>query len=282
MAGPGDIVGQIGADLRNFLDTPLWRGITPGDLIISIIILLVGLLIVRYLLGAERAVLRRMEVPEIVQRFLIRLSRVLLYLLIVGLALAPVGIDLTGLALSFGVAGIIVGLALQGVLGNLAAGVVLVIMKPFRIGHLVEVAGITGFVEDLSINATTLKTFDGKKVMIPSQKVWSGPITNYHSWPIRRIDLVVSVSYEDDVPRALEVVKGVLDQDGRVLKEPEAVTNVREFAASSVDLNVFAWVKQDDWGAVRTDILLRVKEAFAREGITIPYPTRRILGDGEE
>lgn len=282
MAEPGDIAGQIGEGIVALLDTVLWRGITVGDLLLSLIILLAGLFVVRYLLTAERAVLRRMEVPEIVQRFLVRLSRVLLYVLVVGLMLAPLGIDLTSLALSFGVAGIIVGLALQGVLGNLAAGIVLVVMKPFRIGHLVEVAGITGFVEDLSVNATTLKTFDGKKVMIPSQQVWNAPITNYHSWPIRRVDLVVSVSYEDDVPRALRVVQGVLDADGRVLKEPAALVNVREFAASSVDLNIFAWAKQEDWGTVRTDTLLRVKEAFAREGITIPYPTRRIVSEGEE
>ncbi len=273
----GDIMAQLGEQIGVFLDQVLWRGITVGDLFLSLIILIVGLSVVRYVLKAERVILIKMGMPDLVRRFLVRLSRFLLYIIVIGLMLAPLGIDLTALVLSFGVAGIIVGFALQGVLANLAAGVILIIMRPFRKGHLVEVAGITGFVEDLSINATTLKTFDGKKVMIPSQQVWSSPITNFHSWPIRRVDLVIGISYEDDVPRALDVVKNILESDPRILREPEAVANVREFAESSVNLNVFAWAKQEDWGGVRNDILVKVKEAFEKEGITIPYPTRTII-----
>ncbi len=246
-------------------------------MVLSLVILFVGVAVVRYIVRAERMLLIRLDMPELVRKFLVRVSRFLLYILVLGLMLAPLGVDLTSLALSFGVIGIVVGFALQGVLSNLAAGVILIIMRPFRKGHLVEVAGITGFVEDLSINATTLKTFDGKMVMIPSQQVWNSPITNFHSWPIRRIDLVVGISYEDDVTRALRIVRSVLDSDERVLKEPSTVTNVREFADSSVNLNIFAWVKQEDWGAVRNDILVGLKEAFEKEGITIPYPTRTLI-----
>jgi small conductance mechanosensitive channel len=271
----GTVVEVLSA-IRALLEQEIWRGITAFDVLLAVVILLVGIVVVRYIAKALSRVMTRLGVPELVERFLVRLSRFLLYIIVLGLALAPLGVDLTSLALGFGVLGIVIGFALKDVLSNLAAGILLMIMRPFEKGHLVEIGGIRGLVEDLSINATTLKTFDGKKVIVPSQKVWGSPITNYHSWPIRRIDLVVGISYEDDVQRALEIVRGILNSDERILREPGPATNVREFAESSVNLNIFAWVKQEDFGAVRNDLLLKVKEAFEREGITIPYPTRTI------
>lgn len=272
-----DILADLYAAIQDFLAFQIWPGMIVWDVLWSLIILVVGVFVVRYIVKAERAVLLRLGFPDLVRRFLVKVSRFLLYVIVLGLVLAPLGVDLTALALSFGVLGIVVGFALQGVLSNLAAGILILLMRPFQKGHLVEVAGMTGLVEDLSINATTLKTFDGKKVMIPSQQVWGSPITNFHSWPIRRIDLVVGVSYEDQVPKALQVVQKVLDSDERILREPAPATNVREFAESSVNLNIFAWAKQEDWGSVRNDILLKVKESFEAEGITIPYPTRTVI-----
>jgi small conductance mechanosensitive channel len=269
-------LGEVWSALLALLGQEIWRGITAFDVLLAVVILLVGIVVVRYTARALSRVMSRLGVPELVERFLVRLSRFLLYIAVLGLALAPLGVDLTSLALGFGVLGIVVGFALKDVLSNLAAGVLLMIMRPFDKGHLVEIGGIRGLVEDLSINATTLKTFDGKKVIVPSQKVWGSPITNYHSWPVRRIDLVVGISYEDDVQRALEIIRGILDSDERVLRDPGPATNVREFAESSVNLNIFAWVKQEDFGAVRNDLLLKVKAAFEGEGITIPYPTRTI------
>lgn len=272
-----DIAAQTLETIAGLLDFVIWRGITVFDVLMSVIILVVGVVVVRYLAKALGRVLARLGIPELVERFLVRLSRFLLYVALLGLALAPFGIDLTSLALGFGVLGIVIGFALKDVLANFASGVLLLILRPFDKGHLVEVGGITGFVEDLGLNATTLKTFDGKRVIVPSQKVWGSPITNFHSWPIRRIDLVVGISYDDDVERALAVIRRILETDERVLREPGPATNVREFADSSVNLNIFAWTEQGNFGALRNDLLLKVKEAFEREGITIPYPTRTVI-----
>ncbi len=271
-----DILAQIPEWLTDLLNTVIWKEITVLDVLFSIVILVVGVVAIRFIAKALRRILKHYGVPDLVRRFLVRISRFFLYLILLGVVLTPLGIDVTSLVVGFGVVGIVVGFALKDVLSNLAAGILLLIMRPFEKGHLVEAGGITGFVEDLTINATTLKTFDGKKVIVPSQRVWGSPITNFHSWPIRRIDLVVGISYEDEVPKALQVVKNLLDADERILKEPAAATNVKEFADSSINLNIFAWAKQEDLGAVRNDLLLKVKEAFEREGISIPYPTRTL------
>lgn len=215
--------------------------------------------------------------PPLVRRFLVRLTRFLLYLVLLGAALVPLGVNLTSLVVGLGVLGIIVGLALQDTLSNLVSGLLLLLLRPFQKGELVEVAGVTGFVEDLTLSATTLKTFDGRMVLIPNKQVWGGPITNFQTWPIRRIDLVVGIAQEDDVRHALQVLRTVLDGDDRVLREPASLANVRGLAESTVDLNVFAWTRQEDFGAVRNDLLLGIKEACEREGIRLPYPTRTVL-----
>lgn len=277
-----DIAAQLSQQIVQLLDTVLWGNITVAALLLSLGILVAGAIVIRFLAKAMRAVLRRLEIPPLVGNFLVRVARFLLYLVLLGLFLAPLGVDLTSLVISFGVLGIVMGLALRDFLSNLIAGITLITIRPFQIGHLVEAAGITGFVQDVSITATTLKTFDGKKVVVSSSQVWGGPIVNYHHWPIRRIDLVVGVSYEDDVPQALQVIKRVLESEKRVLKEPEATTNVAALADSSVNLNIFAWTKQEDWGDVRTSLLVSVKEAFEKEGITIPYPTRSVLIRSDE
>ncbi len=277
-----DISAQLWQQIVGFLDTVLWGNITVAAVLISLGILVAGVVVIRFLAKALRAVLGRLAIPPLVGNFLVRVARFLLYIVLLGLVLAPLGVDLTSLVLSFGVLGIVIGLALRDFLSNLIAGITLITIRPFQIGNLVEAAGVTGFVQDVSITATTLKTFDGKKVVVSSSQVWGGPIVNYHHWPIRRIDLVVGVSYEDDVPRALNVIKQVLKSEKRVLREPEAVTNVAALADSSVNLNIFAWAKQEDWGDVRTSLLVSVKEAFEKEGITIPYPTRTLFIKDEE
>ncbi len=282
MVDLGDVTAQLGEQIFQFLDTVIWGSITVGAVLLSIVILVAGVIIIRFLAKAIRAILRRLDFPLLVRSFLVRVFRFLLYVILLGLILAPLGIDLTSLVISFGVLGIVIGLALRDFLSNLIAGITLILVRPFRKGHLVEAAGVTGFVEDVSINATTLKTFDGKKVVLSSSQVWGNPIVNYHHWPIRRIDLVVGIAYEDDVPRALTVIRGVLESDERILREPEAITNVNTFADSSINLNIFAWTKQEDWGKVRTDLLINVKKAFETEGITIPYPTRTVVLRGDE
>ncbi len=278
----GDVAAQLGEQIAQFLDTIIWGSITVWAVLLSIVILVAGVVVIRFLAKAVRAILRRLDFPPLVRNFLVRVFRFLLYVILLGLILAPLGIDLTSLVISFGVLGIVIGFALRDFLSNLIAGITLILVRPFRKGHVVEAAGVTGFVEDVSINATTLKTFDGKKVVLSSSQVWGNPIVNYHHWPIRRVDLVVGVSYEDDIPRALKVIGGVLESDERILKEPEATTNVNTFADSSINLNIFAWAKQEDWGNVRTDLLLSVKKAFETEGITIPYPTRTVVLRGDE
>lgn len=276
-----DLAG-VGATIRSFLEVPLVGQISLFDVVLALATLVVGVLVVRVVARTLRRALRRAGIPPLVRRFLLRISRFLLYVAVIGLALTPLGVNLTSLVIAFGVVGIVVGMALQDSLSNLVSGLLLLVLRPFRQGNLVEAAGVTGFVEDLGLNATILKTFDGKRVTIPSKLVWGAPITNFHAWPIRRIDLVVSLDYRDDASRALEVVQRVLDTDDRILREPAPTANVKGIQEGSVELNVFAWANQEDWGTVRTDLQLRVKEGLEEAGFTIPYPSQTIrLEEGE-
>lgn len=187
------------------------------------------------------------------------------------------GIQTTSLVALIGAAGLAVGLALQGTLSNLAAGVMLIIFRPFRAGDFVEVAGQSGTVKEISLFFTELATANNVQVIVPNSDIWSSAITNYSVNPTRRVDLTFGVSYDADLKTVDRVLNDVIAADSRIHADPAPFVKVTNLGDSSVDFTLRVWVARTDWWDVTCDLKRAAKDAFDAEAIDIPYPTRTII-----
>jgi len=223
--------------------------------------------------------LRRMD--ETLTRFFASLARYTV-LIFTGLAvLSQFGIQTASLIAVLGAAGLAVGLALQGTLSNLAAGVMLLIFRPFRVGQYVEVGSVAGTVEELSLFVTRLNTPDNVLIIVPNNDIWGNPIKNYSHNATRRVQISVGIGYEQDIGRAIETVRALLAEDPRVLDDPEPWVAVTELADSSVNLMVRAWCQATDYWALYCDLTRATKERFDAQGISIPFPQRVVHMAGD-
>ena len=199
------------------------------------------------------------------------LNAVLLLFVIIA-ALNQLGVDTTSFIALIGAAGLAVGLSLQGSLQNFAAGVLLVIFRPFKVGDVIEAGGASGKVEEIGIFTTTLKTGDNRVIIVPNGAIYGGVITNNSARDTRRVDMVFGIGYDDDIKKARDILQSIVDADERILKDPAPLIAVGELADSSVNFFVRPWVKSGDYWSVRFDLNERVKAAFDEAGISIPYP----------
>jgi len=204
----------------------------------------------------------------------------LVYYLTIAVVLIAVlglfGIETTSLVAVLGAAGLAVGLALQGTLSNFSSGVMLMVFRPFRIGQFVEVAGVKGTVREVGIFTTLLATPDNVQITVPNSAIYGAIIINYSAEDTRRNDLVIGVSYGDDLKTAEETMRRVLSADPRVLKEPEAQIAVSELGDSSVNFVVRPWCRSEDYWPLRFDLTRRIKEELEASGCSIPFPQRDI------
>ncbi|MEN6307472.1 MAG: mechanosensitive ion channel domain-containing protein, partial [Anaerohalosphaeraceae bacterium] len=191
-------------------------------------------------------------------------------------ALSRLGVETTSLVAIIGAAGLAVGLALQGSLSNFAAGVLLIIFKPFRVGDFVEVAGAKGTVQEIQIFNTVLHSPDNVRIIVPNSQVTGANIINYTANDKRRVDLVIGISYDDDIAKAKQVITSVLLSDKRVIREPEPVVAVLGLGDSSVNIAVRPWVKADDYWPTYFDLTENIKVSLEQNGLSIPFPQRDI------
>ncbi len=217
-----------------------------------------------------------MNVDPMLREFLRNLAHGALVVVVVVAALDQAGVPMTSLLAALGAAGLAIALALRDSLSNLAAGVMLLLLKPFRAGDLVAIVGQVGKVESLRLMHTVLLTPDNCELILPNNRVANEPILNYTARPTRRIDLVVGIAYRDDVGRAFDVVRGVLDAEPRVLRDPAPQLLVDKLAESSVDLAIRPWVATDDFLEARAALLRKLKEALSAAGIDVPFPQREL------
>ncbi|HYW91911.1 MAG TPA: mechanosensitive ion channel domain-containing protein [Gammaproteobacteria bacterium] len=245
-------------------------------LLAAIVIFLVGLWLARLVIAGMRRLALTRGADATLTAFLMNLAYAAAVAVVVIAALDAIGINTTSLLAVLGAAGLAVGLALQGSLANFAAGVMLILFRPFRSGDYIEAAGVGGTVDDIRIFQTVLHTPDNRDVVVPNAQLFSGVITNYSTRPTRRIDLVIGISYEDGIAAAREVIRGVVQADERILADPTPVYLVTELAESSVNLGLRAWVGSADYLMTRSDLLENLKHALDRAGITIPYPQRQL------
>jgi small conductance mechanosensitive channel len=263
------------AQLIKFLDLH----VVPWSLkvAVALTIFLVGQIAARLISGALEKVLSHTKLDRILIDFLGSVVRALLLVVVLVAALDHLGVNTNSLIAMLGAAGLAIGLALQGSLQNFAAGFMLLIFRPFKSGDFVETAGTSGIIESIGIFSTKLHTGDNKEVIIPNGAIYSSNIINYSARQTRRIDMMFSVSYDDDLRLAKEIILKVIAADERVLREPETVVAVGELAASSVNIVVRPWVKTEDFWAVKFALNEQIKLAFDESGITIPYPQTDVV-----
>jgi small conductance mechanosensitive channel len=249
---------------------------------VAILILVVGWILTKLIVKLLTRYLIRRKVDEILVRFIASVTNVVLLLIVVIAAIGSLGINTTSMVALVGAAAIAVGVALQDSLKNFAAGVMLIVFRPFGTGDEIEAAGITGIVEEITTFNTILRTLDNREIIVPNGAIYQDNIINYSARSTRRIDMVFGIGYDDDIRKAREIIQGMLEADERVLKEPEPVIAVSELADSSVNFAVRPWVKTEDYSAVKFDLTEKIKLAFDENGISIPYPQMDVHLNGNE
>ena len=257
-------------DLQRLTGDYLWD--LGVNIIVALMILVLGRLAANAISGLTRRLLQRSGLEEILVNFSTTITNALLTLVVIIAAVDRLGVDTTSLIALLGAAGIAVGLALKDSLGNFAAGIMLIVSRPFRTGDYVEVAGSAGSVEEISLFTTTLLTPDNREITVPNGAIYSDTITNWSARDTRRIDLVIGISYEDNLATAKHVIEAVLATEERILEENPPLVGVLELADNSVNLTVRAWTKATDYFATKLALTENIKLAFDEANITIPYP----------
>ena len=242
----------------------------------AIAVWVIGMWIARAIRSAVRRTLMRTKSDEMLANFIANLVHIALKVLVVIFVLGTLGIPTTGFAAIIAAAGFAIGFALQGSLGNFAAGVMVMIFKPFKVGDYIEGAGHAGTVESVGIFATIMKTPDNKRIIIPNGELTASSLVNYSANPTRRVDLVFGIGYSDDIDKARSVMHEIITADSRILKDPEPTIAVSELADSSVNFVCRPWVKVEDYWGVLFDVTEKVKKEFDKQGISIPFPQQDV------
>lgn len=253
-----------------------WIALYGLKVIAAILILLIGRFAAKGIRGLIRRMLKRAHVDEALVSFVGSMSYIGIMAFVIIAALGQLGIQTASFVVVLGSAGLAVGLALQGSLANFAAGVLMIIFKPFKAGDFIEGGGVVGVVEEVGVFTTELKSPDNKKIIVPNGMITAGNIVNYSAKEIRRVDIVVGVSYGDDLDKVKKTLADILVKDERVLQDPAPIIGVLELADSSVNLVVRPWVKTADYWDVFFATQESIKKRFDAEGITIPFPQQDV------
>lgn len=243
-----------------------------GNLVAAAAVLLVGVWCAKVATGIVTRMLRRAKVDETLAKFLGRLAQALITLVVVMAALDRVGVNTTSFAAVMAAVGLAIGMALQGSLANFAAGVLIIVLRPFRVGDYIDAGGTTGFVEEIHIFNTFLRTGDNIEIVVPNSAIVNGSISNYSKRPNRRIDLVVGCSYADDLLAVKRFLEQLVSSDSRILADPAPRVAVSELGSHSVNFVVRPWVATPDYWNVKWDLTEAIKVGFDERGFTIPFP----------
>lgn len=238
----------------------------------AVLIFIIGRFVSKLVVRGVEKSLARTKMDKMASGFIATVLSVALTMMVVILALTQLGLNTATLATVLGAAGLAVGLAMKDSLGNFAAGLMLVLFKPFKIGDYVEVAGQAGSVDDITMFATILRTPDNRIVTVPNSGVFGATVTNYSKEKTRRIDLVVGIDYDSDIKKTKQVLESILDSNDKILKDPAYTVAVLELGDSSVNLVVRPWVATSDYWPVRFELTEQIKLKLDENNIDIPYP----------
>jgi small conductance mechanosensitive channel len=251
------------------------------NILFAIAIVLIGRIVAKWVVKLIRKLMVRSDMDPILVNFVGSIAHALLLLFIIVAALDQLGVDTTSMVALVGAAGLAIGLALQGSLQNFAAGVMMIMFRPFKVGDFIDAGGVTGVVEFMSIFSTTMKTPDNREIIVPNGQIYSGAITNYSAKDTRRVDMVFGIGYGDDILQAKQVLEEIVNNHELILDDPAPAVAIAELADSSVNFNVRPWVKSGDYWTVRSDVIEKVKLTFDEKGISIPYPQMDVHLDKE-
>jgi len=252
-------------------------GVEYGTKILgALIVLIIGFWVAKMIKKGITKVMEKRGVDATLISFTASLLYVVMKIFVIVAALEKLNIRTTSFIAILGAAGLAIGLALQGSLANFAAGVLMIIFKPIKLGDFVEAGGAVGSVEEIGIFTTVLKSPDNKKIIIPNAGVTGGNITNFNVNGTRRVDLVAGIGYSDDIDKAKKVLEDIIAADSRILKDPAPQIAMSEMADSSVNFVVRPWVKPDDYWGVFFDTTETIKKKFDEAGISIPFPQRDV------
>lgn len=271
-------LSKLNMDTVKLVWAQLYAGLAQYGLQVlgALAIFFIGRWLAKVVSGLINRALTKARVDPTLVPFIENLSYIALLVFVIIAALDRLGVKMTSAVAVIGAAGLAIGLAWQGSLANLAAGVLLLVFKPFKVGDFIEAAGTTGTVKAIHIFNTILNSPDNVKIIVPNGQITSGNISNFTANGTRRVDLVISVSYDDDLKKAQRVIEGVLAADKRILAEPAPEVSVSELADSSVDFVVRPWVKSGDYWAVHCDVTAKIKMAFDENGITMPFTSYEV------
>ncbi len=241
---------------------------------LAALILLAGLWLARSLSRMLERALARGGVESTLAKFLRNVSYAGMVIVVVIASLQKLGVPTTSVLAVLGAAGLAVGLALKDSLSNIASGVMLIMLRPFREGDAVQAAGLEGVVEEIRIFQTRLRTYDNRAIILPNSSITGAPIINFTAKPQRRIDILVGVGYDDDLKRAREILLKIAQDHPQVLAEPAPFVQVSKLGESSVDLTLYAWTQTRDYGDTRSQLLEAVRTDIIGNGLNIPYPQR--------
>lgn len=263
--------------LQQILDTA-WGLVVANyrPVLAALIILLIGRVVAGWTRKLIRRGLTRGDVDATLVPFLTRLAYYAVIAVTVIAALNRLGVATTSMVAIFGAAGLAIGLAMQGTLSNFSAGVLILMKRPFNLGDFVEAGGTTGVVMEIGLIATTLRTGDNIKIVVPNSKVASATVSNYNGYDTRRVDLVMGIGYDDNIQTAIDTIRRIVTAHELVLADPEPQIAVSNLGDSSVDLVVRPWCNTDDYWTVRFDLTRSLKEGLEAAGCSIPYPQRDV------
>lgn len=246
------------------------------NLVLALVIFIAGRWIAKVIRNLVKRMMKKANMDEMLTSFVGNILYSALLVVVIIAALDQLGVNTSSILALFAAAGLAVGLALKDSLSSFAAGVMLVIFKPFRAGDFIEAAGITGVVEQLRIFSTVMRTGDNREITVPNSQIYGGTIVNYSARDTRRIDMTFGIGYDDDIKKAKALIKEAMNEDERILKDPEPVILLMELADSSINFAVRPWVNSGDYWVVRGDLMEKVKEIFDANDISIPYPQREV------
>ena len=274
---------KVGAFSSNWALITGWLTSTEGGLLwLKRILIFFFIVLVSWILAAliskaaKKAIVRIEGASELLKDFIVNIIRKTIFIVGFVVALSFLGINIGPLLAAIGAAGFIVGFALQGTLSNFAAGIMILIYRPYDIGDLVEIGGTFGKVHAMTIVSTTLMTLDNQKVVVPNNMIWGNKVTNVTGSDNRRVDMVFGIGYGDDIAKAQKILEEIVMTHEAVLKDPEPIVKVHELGDSSVNFVVRPWAKTENYWDVYWDITRAVKERFDAEGVSIPFPQRDV------
>lgn len=253
-----------------------WVSIYSVKIVAAILIFIIGKWLAHKISKLLSKLLEKNNVDVTLIDFLSNITYYTLMVVVLIAVASQLGINTTSFLAVIGAAGLAVGLALKDSLSNFASGIMLILFRPFRVGDAISVGGVTGKVEKITIFTTILNTFDNQRVIIPNGNLTNGVIQNITANSTRRVDLVMGIGYEDDIAKARKIMSDIISADERVLKDPAPTIAVSELGDRSVNFVVRPWSKTEDYWDVYFDLTEKIKIAFDKEGISIPYPQRDV------